>query len=119
MTTATTSKANEPTEWTKEWTRGVSGVHPTYPTDGRETVYEPFERVAPTDTVRAYLKAALRASRGDKGLPAGFQDYLTQRVPTAVHFGSQSVPLECGIDRCGRVTPPVTDADPDTVGFTQ
>ena len=98
---------NLPGEWKRQWHDGsLSGVHPTFPTDGRETLYPPYEREAPTDTVADYLRAAFRAHRNDPDLPPDYNAYLTQRVPTTLHFGTAHVPLESTIDAHGFTTPP-------------
>jgi hypothetical protein len=94
---------NEPSAWTKDWTTGVSGVHPTYPTDGRETIYDPYEEYAPTDTVRNYVRAMVRVANADQDLPPRFNDYLSQRVPSTLYFGTDRAPLDLEIDRCGRL----------------
>lgn len=96
-------QVNRPAEWGHEFTAGISGLHPTYPTDGRETIFEPYEALAPTDTVGRYLSAADRVARGDDDLPEDFGAYLAQRVPSDRHFGTSSIPFETKIDRFGRL----------------
>jgi hypothetical protein len=59
---------NVPAEWHRVWSLGQSGIHPTFPLDGRETIYDPYEEYAPTTTVRDYLLVALRAQRRDRVL---------------------------------------------------
>lgn len=97
---------NVPGDWHRVWDDSISGVHPTYPTDGRETIFEPYETHAPTNTVGGYLKAARRVADRDPDLPRDFDAYLTQRVPSTVHFGTPIAPFEHVIDRHGGVLPP-------------
>jgi hypothetical protein len=43
-------------------------INPFYPTDARDTIYEPYERIAPTGTVGELLAANKRLQDGDPTL---------------------------------------------------
>jgi hypothetical protein len=77
---------SDPTRWRERNDLAVSHFHPTYPLDGRETIYAPYEQHAPTGTVGEYLDAAKRVRDGDMTLPRDFDAYLAQRVPSARFF---------------------------------
>ncbi len=92
---------NDPNDWGKSSEPQQSHLHATYPLDGRDTIYEPYENIAPTDTVGRYLAAAARVQARDPNLPRDFGAYLAQRVPSARHFASISP--ETIIGRNGRL----------------
>jgi hypothetical protein len=82
-------RRNDPREWSRWWIGQAScSVNPFFPRDGRETIYQPYERFARTDTVGAYLdvSAYLCAQGGPhrsayRKLPDDFCHYLGQRIP--------------------------------------
>jgi hypothetical protein len=90
--------ANDPAEWRRFWDHGITDVNPWWPIDGRETVYDPYEALAPTDTVGAYREAVARVEARDGSLPADFAHYLAQRLPGAL---SDDADDACPIDRRG------------------
>ena len=99
-------KQNDPSEWGRlrpGWDLICCGINPHYPTDGRETIYPPYERLARTDTVGAFLAAYDRLSEAPRRLPADFCLYLGQRVPSAYWFGFAN-PAD-RIDAFGRIVP--------------
>lgn len=60
------------------------GTCASYPTDGRETIYAPYEQFARTDTVDAFLNVYNylygEPHWGEYALPENFMDYLQQRT---------------------------------------
>jgi hypothetical protein len=76
----------------------------TYPPDGRETIYPPYEEIMSTGTVGEYLEALHRIFDErpyPKGVPDDFYLYLRQRVPTWV--GLKELPPKTPIDAFGHV----------------
>ena len=107
---------NNPAEWRKDWKDPdmVCGPWPTFPTDGRETIYEPYEAYMPTTTVGEFLAAYKRTIGYDPGddpeapaqppgMPADFGAYLLQRVPGT--WGLDEYPADTPISRTGRLVP--------------
>jgi hypothetical protein len=91
---------NNRDQWKHDWTRGIAtNTNATYPLDGRETIYPPYERYGSTETVGGYLDAYKRATEGESGLPSDYVDYILQRV--------SNLPINVDpmnkIDRWGRV----------------
>jgi hypothetical protein len=110
-------RKNDPGEWQRTWLpEGMSNSgSATYPRDGRETIYDPYEVHAPTTTVGGYLAAVAAAMPHGTPPPARFPEdfayYLLQRTPTL--FGLEHYPPETPIDRFGRFgTPPDPKAAP-------
>jgi hypothetical protein len=91
-------KPNVPGDWEKSWPHGVTHVNPLWPGGGRDTLYPPYEAIAPTSTVGGYRDALRRVGAGDPTLPHDFASYLAQRVPFPV--GEQHHP-DRAIDRRG------------------
>lgn len=77
---------NNPDEWHVPFAEGIVGVHPTYPIDGRETLWPAYEHYADTSTVGGFLRALERVQGRDAGLPLDFGVYLAQRVPSIAHL---------------------------------
>ena len=48
--------------------------------DGRDTLYPPYERIAPTGTIGEYIAAGERVRAADPDLPPHFASYLAQRT---------------------------------------
>jgi hypothetical protein len=71
---------NNRNEWKRNWTNGAAmNSNATYPLDGRETIYEPYEKyVRGTQTVGDYLDAYEHMH--DPSLPDDYADYVLQRV---------------------------------------
>jgi hypothetical protein len=99
-------KKNVPAEWSRSWQKSDDPLDmygsATYPRDGRETIFDPFEAFACTSTVGDFLIAYQRAERGDPTLPDGFQHYLRQRTsnPERIFFVCEP---DDRIDRFGDV----------------
>ena len=108
METFKADRANDPAQWTEQWDKGPrehSGhINPFYPTDGRDTIYEPYEAYASTGTIGGYLAARERALDGDPALPKDFGAYLSQRTawPSDQLF---LMPHETALDRRGNPQP--------------
>jgi hypothetical protein len=73
-------KPNDPNEWKRDWEQPINHASPRFPLDGRETIYDPYEAYARTDSWRALLEATRRVRAGDPALPTDFDAYLSQRV---------------------------------------
>jgi len=99
-------KPNDPREWTKNWAGGSCFTgFASYPHDGRETLWEPYERLVPTQTVGEFLDAYFMAmgapgARYYHEVPDDILSYLSQRVMAL----PLDAPSEAKIDRFGRVT---------------
>ena len=108
METFKSDRTNDPGLWRETWTDGPrehSGlINPHYPTDGRDTLYEPYESHASTGTVGGYLAARERAMDGDPELPKDFGAYLSQRTEWPPEQLRQ-MPPETALDRRGRPMP--------------
>lgn len=100
-------KKNDPTEWTRSWHQDDDPLDmygsDTFPRDGRETIFDPYEALAPTTTVGEYALASQRVEDGDMTLPADFGDYLQQRVQSP-WWMMRSCELDYKINRFGDVT---------------
>jgi hypothetical protein len=95
---AATRKPNVPAEWDTAWPSIVNHQKTWWPIDGRETIYEPYERFASTTTVGELRSALARVAAGDPALPADFASYLRQRCPT----DADGLPDDTSIDERGR-----------------
>jgi hypothetical protein len=76
-------------------------MHPTFPTDGRETAHDAYEAVQPTNTAGTFRTAQQRVRARDASLPHDYDAYLAQRVPSAHKMAE--LPSDTGIDRYGRI----------------
>jgi hypothetical protein len=100
---------NEPKEWGRWWiSRKICCVNPFFPRDGRETIYRPYERLARTDTVGAYLDVSLYLyreayARRRPNLPTDFHAYLVQRIPESRYLESFNPASK--IDAFGMIVP--------------
>jgi hypothetical protein len=77
-----------PDEWHIPFAKDLVGLNPTYPIDGRPTLWEPYESFANTSTAGGYMDALERLQGRDPSLPLDFGAYLAQRVPSAAHMAS-------------------------------
>jgi len=101
---------NDPREWGRRrpgWDVICCGINPCFPTDGRETIYRPYERFARTDTVGAYLDVEAylfgEPHRGaHRDLPRDFSAYLRQRVPNPQYLWLYAKPSDT-IDAFGMI----------------
>jgi hypothetical protein len=79
-------RANDPADWGKTWRdpredpNTTAHINPWYPTDGRDTVYPPYERLAPTGTIGELVAASKRVRDDDPTLPPKYASYLAQRT---------------------------------------
>jgi len=93
---------NNRKEWRRNWIANMNtNTNATYPLDGRETIYEPYEKfLRGTATVGDYLEAYDKVfNDGTVDVPADYGDYLLQRVedlPIMVDSMNK-------IDRWGRI----------------
>lgn len=104
---------NIPADWATAH-KGAPGVidemNATWPRDGRETLYPPYEQYAPTTTVGDYFEAQDRCAKdfenvmkGQKAhFPLDFTLYLAQRVQSA--WTLRQYPDDTKIDKYGRVS---------------
>jgi hypothetical protein len=99
---------NNPREWGKIWNEGSNATaNACYPLDGRETIWEPYERLVSTATVGDYRDAldvalGVPTSRYYESVPEDLFAYLNQRV-----IGGQGLDLldaDAKIDRFGRIS---------------
>jgi hypothetical protein len=96
------TKANDPEEWGKEWTDmsqklDTGHINSSYPTDGRDTIYPPYERIAPTGTIAEYFAAGERIGNADPTLPPHYANYHAQRTgwpEDELHRLSPGTPLD-------------------------
>ena len=75
------STPNNPSLWSTVWS-AITHRHPTHPTDGRDTVWRPYEALAPTGTVQSYLDAWKLHGATGANMPDDWAAYLKQRVPS-------------------------------------
>lgn len=102
---------NDPREWGRlrpGWDKISCGINPCYPTDGRETIYRPYERFARTDTVGAFLDVEAYVwgephKEKYRDLPADFSAYLRQRIPNPQYLWLYAKPSD-RIDAFGMIS---------------
>ena len=112
METFKADRQNDPALWNRRWVDGLEKrdhtgiVNPYYPTDGRDTIYDPYEKIAPTKTVGEYLAAFERVENRDAPpeWPKDFGAYLSQRTEWPPEQLRQ-MPPETALDRRGRPMP--------------
>ena len=95
---------NDQKVWRTRWVfpehfKHAGHINPYYPTDGRETIYDPYEAIAPTKTVGEYHDASERAMSGDPALPKDYRAYLAQRIQERNQI--RGLPRETPLDRRG------------------
>jgi len=91
---------NQPDDWHVPFAKDFVGINATFPLDGRETIFDPYEAFCPTDTVARFTVALTRVRGRDADLPHDFDLYLAQRIPSAAFLSALS-PLTA-IDRYGK-----------------